>query len=151
MNKEIAFQIYKWAQSHIPLEIIAKYALDRWPERYRTIGDPYPTMAGRELLRTAIRIVKEEEDKVSDIHKTLEERGSRYGEFNTHAELTQKLKRVMTEHPKYSALSDSQREALDMIAHKIGRIINGDCNYDDSWRDIVGYAQLVLDELSCKP
>ena len=34
-----------------------------------------------------------------------------------------------------------------MICHKIGRIINGDANYEDSWRDIAGYAQLVADRL----
>ena len=34
-----------------------------------------------------------------------------------------------------------------MIAHKISRIVNGDANYMDSWVDIVGYAQLVIDKL----
>jgi hypothetical protein len=42
------------------------------------------------------------------------------------------------------SLHADQQEALDMICHKIGRIINGDANYDDSWRDIAGYAQLVV-------
>ena len=28
------------------------------------------------------------------------------------------------------------------------RILNGDPDYHDSWHDIVGYAQLVADELS---
>jgi hypothetical protein len=35
-----------------------------------------------------------------------------------------------------------------MIVHKIGRILNGDPNYDDSWADIAGYAQLVVKELN---
>ena len=35
-----------------------------------------------------------------------------------------------------------------MIAHKLGRIVNGDPNYADSWDDIAGYAKLVSDELS---
>jgi hypothetical protein len=34
-----------------------------------------------------------------------------------------------------------------MILHKLARIVNGDANYIDSWRDIVGYSQLVVDEL----
>lgn len=34
-----------------------------------------------------------------------------------------------------------------MIAHKLGRIINGDPNYSDSWHDIAGYAKLVADRL----
>lgn len=35
-----------------------------------------------------------------------------------------------------------------MIAHKIGRILNGDPNYRDSWDDIAGYAKLAADR--CK-
>jgi len=44
-------------------------------------------------------------------------------------------------------LAADQREALEMIAHKIARIINGDPNYADSWVDIAGYAKLVSDRL----
>jgi len=35
----------------------------------------------------------------------------------------------------------------DMIANKLGRILNGDPNYADSWMDIAGYAKLVADRL----
>ena len=35
-------------------------------------------------------------------------------------------------------------EAINMICHKLGRIANGDPTYDDSWRDIAGYAMLVV-------
>ena len=34
-----------------------------------------------------------------------------------------------------------------MICHKIGRIVNGDPDYADSWIDIAGYAKLVADRL----
>lgn len=34
-----------------------------------------------------------------------------------------------------------------MILHKVSRIINGDPSYADSWRDIAGYAQLIVNEL----
>ena len=44
-------------------------------------------------------------------------------------------------------LAADQIEALDMIFHKIGRIINGDPDYVDSWVDIAGYAKLVADRL----
>lgn len=43
-----------------------------------------------------------------------------------------------------------QREALDMIFHKIGRIVCGDPNYADSWHDIAGYAKLVENRLNGK-
>lgn len=80
---------------------------------------------------------------------TLVERGSRYGKFTGHAEVTQTLKSIIRSKmgDKWDYLGDDQKEALEMIAHKLGRIINGDPNYDDSWVDIAGYAQLVADRL----
>lgn len=83
------------------------------------------------------------------IDATLAERGSKYGKFVDHAIVTQKLKRVLHEHAvrhdKSFALD--QAEALDMICHKLGRIVNGDPDYADSWIDIAGYAKLVADRL----
>lgn len=81
------------------------------------------------------------------IDQTLTERGSRYGAFIDHAAITQELKSVMRNTPNWKRLSPSQKEALEMIAHKVGRILNGDPNYHDSWHDIVGYTKLVADEL----
>lgn len=83
----------------------------------------------------------------TNIDETLKERGARYGEFPGHAKITQDLKRFFREQPKWAGMADDQQEALDMIAHKIGRIFNGDPDYDDSWRDIAGYAKLVSDRL----
>jgi hypothetical protein len=80
---------------------------------------------------------------MSNIDATLSERGTRYGDFATHSEITQALKRVMVVAPKWNELDDDQKEALEMIAHKIGRILNGDPNYADSWTDICGYSRLV--------
>ena len=86
---------------------------------------------------------------MSNVRETLDERGQRYGSFKGHAEVSQKLKNVMYEElaKRNKDLSYSQYEAIEMIFHKLGRIVNGDANYIDSWRDIVGYTQLVVDEL----
>jgi hypothetical protein len=84
---------------------------------------------------------------MNSIDKTLDERGQRYGAFTGHAQVTQLLKRAMGQHPGWRKLQDDQREALEMIAHKIGRILNGDPNYIDSWHDIIGYARLVEQRL----
>lgn len=80
---------------------------------------------------------------MSSIDKTLAERGSRYGEFPEHAFITQELKRTLHDNVNWHELDDDMKEALDMIAHKIGRIINGDPSYIDSWTDIIGYTRLV--------
>lgn len=85
------------------------------------------------------------------ITTTLTERGYRYGKFIDHAQITQELKtiiRIYVARKPVGFLTSDQREALDMICHKIGRILNGDPNYADSWHDIAGYAQLVADRLN---
>jgi len=84
---------------------------------------------------------------MTDVTEVLEERGSRYGSFKGHADITQKLKHVMGRGDSWHKLAPDQKEALDMIAHKIGRIVNGDPDYADSWIDIAGYAKLVADRL----
>ena len=84
------------------------------------------------------------------VDNTLQERGSRYGSFVTHAKITYGLKEVIAQGlvEQDKELDFDQREALDMICHKIGRIVNGDPNYADSWHDIAGYATLVEKRLN---
>ena len=82
--------------------------------------------------------------KINDI---LKERGSSYGSFREQSYLSQRLKQTMRLQTDYNSMRPSQREALEMIQHKIARIINGDANYVDSWVDIAGYATLIVNEL----
>jgi len=86
---------------------------------------------------------------MTDIDKMLAERGKRYGEFDRHAAITQDLKAVIRHHTLDldRKLDADMAEALAMICHKVGRIINGDPTYIDSWDDIAGYAKLVSDRL----
>ena len=88
----------------------------------------------------------------TNVDAILDARGSRYGNFLDHARITQRLKEVAhgfaAHHGK--SFDVDQAEALDMIFHKIGRILNGDPNYADSWIDIAGYAKLVADRLEGK-
>ena len=85
---------------------------------------------------------------MSQIDETLQQRGNRYGDFIGHATVTQQLKSAMYAHPNYALLTPDKREALEMIQHKIGRILNGDPNYQDSWTDIIGYARLIEKDLN---
>jgi len=89
--------------------------------------------------------MKENAMKINNI---LQERGNNYGSFRTQGFLSQQLKTAMSFHMGYASLSASQKEALEMIQHKIARIINGNANYVDSWVDIAGYATLIVDELT---
>jgi hypothetical protein len=82
------------------------------------------------------------------IDAVLEQRGSRYGKFTGHAKITQDLKDIMHAQANWKILTPDMKESLEMIAHKMGRILNGDPTYDDSWIDIGGYAKLVADRLT---
>ena len=88
---------------------------------------------------------------MSDIPQILAERGSRYGQFSDHATLSQSLQRLIFSHMNRINLQQLEPymvEALVMICHKLARIANGDPWYTDSWTDIGGYSQLVVEELS---
>lgn len=86
--------------------------------------------------------------KQIDISQLISDRGNKYGAFKDGAEIMRDLKNVMHSTDGWERLSPSQQESLDMIQHKIGRILNGDPNYDDNWKDIAGYAILIAEELS---
>ena len=88
----------------------------------------------------------------NNVNAILNERGKRYGSFMDHAAISQNLKTVAFAFAsdRGKTFAADQYEALDMIFHKIGRILNGDPNYADSWIDIAGYAKLVADRLEGK-
>lgn len=81
------------------------------------------------------------------LDKILTQRHNTYGLFMSQALLTQTFKEIARGSANYEHLAADQKEALDMIFNKIGRILNGNPNYADSWVDIAGYAKLVSDRL----
>lgn len=84
--------------------------------------------------------------------KILEERGSRYGKFAHNADIAQALKSVFRHNPysRYHEMAPDQREVMDMLASKQSRLLVGDPDYADNWRDIAGFATLVADRLEGK-
>lgn len=82
------------------------------------------------------------------IENTLDERQKTHGEFKEQASISQALRDIVRAQDNYGKLEDYQREALDMIMHKVARILNGNPNFSDHWHDIAGYATLVEKELS---
>ena len=84
------------------------------------------------------------------VETILAERHTRYGEYSSTALIAQQLKGMMHESPSWHKLTASQREGLEMIQHKIARILNGDPKYMDSWVDIVGYATLIVESMEDK-
>ena len=88
---------------------------------------------------------------MSDVVGVLAERQKTHGDFTHHARITQMLKFVVDNElaDKPGHLSPAQKETIDMIFHKIGRIIAGNPNVEDHWLDISGYSELA--RLRCQP
>lgn len=85
-----------------------------------------------------------------NINEILEQRAKTHGDFKDHAYLSQILKNTFySKRPNCDReeLPYTQKEALAMIFHKIARIGAGNPNEIDHWRDIAGYALLVVREL----
>jgi hypothetical protein len=72
----------------------------------------------------------------------LRQRARTHGSFPVHAQCTQNLKEVLRSQENWGSLNAQQREALEMICHKMGRIMAGDATHADHWNDIAGYARL---------
>lgn len=71
----------------------------------------------------------------------LTSRGDTYGTWQDNARIARLLKTVVADNDR--GIEHFKREALDMIQHKVARILCGDSNYVDNWDDIAGYAVLV--------
>ena len=81
------------------------------------------------------------------VEETIKQREELYGNFGEAAVTMQELKKSARRHSRWRLLPVDQREAIDMILHKIGRHINGDHQYPDNFHDIGGYAKLAEDEI----
>ena len=81
------------------------------------------------------------------ITEAVTQRPSTHGDFSDNAAISQQLQAVMTASKNWDGLTVVQREALQMYAHKIGRILSGDPDEPDHWVDMGGYSRLVVDRL----
>jgi len=114
--------------------------------RDKAVGKPL-AVADLDTMLTALdEPVALKSDTVDAI---LDSRAMDYGTFVDNARLAQALKRAMADHADEvgSLFSDDQWEALEMVATKMSRIVNGNPDKIDNWDDIAGYAKLVADRL----
>jgi hypothetical protein len=125
-----------------PLSLVYKARVRAQVEQL--LPDPLPVPP----LSSWQKIVAEVERPV-DVDETLDTRALSYGKFKDGAALMQGIKRQMANHAQKheKTFADDQWEALEMIVHKIGRIVNGNPDVVDHWVDIAGYAKLVSDRL----
>lgn len=105
----------------------------------KTWDDFFPAENIEEFFENATKQVTTE--------SVLAERGNRYGNYLEQTKISNKIKEAMQEVPDYWDMETDIKDALEMIAVKMSRIVNGDPNYADNWADIAGYATLVKDRL----
>lgn len=81
------------------------------------------------------------------VDETLAERGQNYGDFVRTFDVIQQIKDALKDGAGWADMPPERREALEMIAVKMGRLVSGDSGHADSWHDIAGYARLVEQDL----
>lgn len=87
---------------------------------------------------------------MTDIQKILAERKKTHGSFEISSYTSQTLKDNMRDTPNWAELDMDQKECLDMIAHKIARILCGNPNEQDHYLDMSGYCTLIVNRLKAE-
>lgn len=78
---------------------------------------------------------------------TIPNRDHQHGGIEAVGETSQSLKQTMRLSPNWRKLTNGEREALDLVAHKIARILSGADPHDSQhWEDVAGYPMAVLRE-----
>lgn len=70
------------------------------------------------------------------------ERKKTHGDWIEQSQVTNNLKGCLRTGSAWAAMPAYQKEALDMLATKMGRIVAGNPDHADHWDDIAGYAHL---------
>lgn len=92
------------------------------------------TIGAKEIFRT-------------DVNQILSERGTTHGFYRLQGSFAAALKAHFRAQEGWSELKAWQKDALDMIAVKISRILHGNPDTKDHWDDIAGYATLCSKEI----
>lgn len=89
---------------------------------------------------------------MTDRDPLLVERQKTHGDFRLNAAISQQFKEMFKApyiigkdtcaSACYIEMNKVHREALDMIAMKLSRILSGQASFKDHWDDIAGYAKL---------
>lgn len=96
-----------------------------------------------------------DEPELPGIEATLAECGARYGVFTEHSRIAMNIQAAIQDSPNWQYLAPDMKHAMQIIADKLARCLNGDFNYIDNWHDIVGYGKLIenrllADEEACR-
>ncbi len=91
------------------------------------------------------KTVQVHDPEFNHLRDIILERAQTHGEYYTTSKISQDIKGVLRGY--LDNLDHDMVESIEMIANKLGRILSGDSTHIDSWQDIAGYAQLIVDRL----
>lgn len=89
--------------------------------------------------------------KPPTIDALIAERASTHGSFKDNSTFMQAVKDLARQSPNWGKMEAYQREGVDMIAHKLGRVLYGDPNFLEHWDDCAGYSMRVAKTLRGEP
>ena len=84
------------------------------------------------------------------LEEILDERQSEYGEFEDNANIAFALQKTLVHTNNYPSLPPYQSRAIDMMMFKLARLLTGNNNHLDTWRDLAGYATIVANIIESK-
>lgn len=83
---------------------------------------------------------------------TIPNRDHQHGGMEAVGEISQHIKLAMRDGRNWESLTAGEQEALDMIAHKIARILSGADPHDpEHWTDLAGYAHAAMRSREVQP
>lgn len=82
--------------------------------------------------------------------QTLLDRRAIHGDFVEHSTTSQVLLNTLRSNPAWEDKSPVEQEVMQMICHKLARVITG-VPCIDTWRDIQGYAKRAEEFLATQP
>jgi hypothetical protein len=83
-------------------------------------------------------------DEKFDVDALIVERSTTHGDYLLNADITWQIKDALHRGRRYEEMHPAMKETLDMVAHKMHRIVNGDPYFRDHWVDMTGYPHLVV-------
>ena len=109
----------------------------------KTAREYFNKLAGDPLTLLDM-LQKETDDMNKEIGAILKERENTHGDFMFTAITSQGIKNTLRSATYWNTLTYDQKEVLDNIAQKMARIVEGNPDTLDHWRDIQGYAELAI-------
>lgn len=79
-----------------------------------------------------------------EVQNVVRNRDASYGGFGGIAKTCQDFKEIARNCPSWNSLTPCEKEGIDMIFHKITRILYSPQKIRDSWVDIGGYCRATL-------